>query len=95
MTTDIQVTNISVKEGRKQNASRELVINIFGAVGSDKEEFDKICGIVVNSHGTMCVVESKNSRLQLIGTSIWRKTMSEKDIKRNLSPLKTNTYEHM
>ena len=68
--------------GRQEKEHCRKLINLFGAVGSDKEEFDEICGIVVNSHGTICVLESKNSRLQLIGTSIWRKTMSEEDVKR-------------
>ena len=74
--------------------SRKLT-NIFGTVGNEKEEFNEISGIVVNSYGTLCVVETKNGRLQLIGTSIWRRTMDENDIKKyeerfKLSDDKTN-----
>jgi len=65
--------------------SRKL-INIFGAVGCEKEEFNEISGIVVNSNGTVCVVESNNSRLQLIGTSIWRRTLDKREI---------NSYEEI
>ena len=66
--------------GEKEH-SRKLT-NIFGTVGGEKEEFNEISGIVVNSDGTICVVESKNGRLQLIGTSIWRRTLNENDIKK-------------
>ena len=65
------------------------LINIFGAAGS-KKEFNEISGIVVNSNGTLCVVESKNGRLHLIGTSIWRRTMDEKYIKEYEEKLVTN-----
>ena len=47
--------------GRQEKEHCRKLINLFGAVGSDKEEFDGICGIVVNSHGTMCSGVKKQS----------------------------------
>jgi len=72
---------LSFRASKEKEHSRKPT-NIFGAVGKEKEEFEGIIGIAVNGNGTICVAESKNERLQLIGTSIWRKTMDEKDIKK-------------
>ena len=58
--------------GNNEKEHSRKPTNVFGAVGSEKGEFNEICGIVVNSHGTICVVESNNGRLQLIGTKMWR-----------------------
>jgi len=42
------------------------LISEFGKMGSQQGEFYKICGITINSTGTIYVVESVNKRLQII-----------------------------
>ena len=57
---------------QKKHHSRK-VTSIFGNEGKDRGEFKEICGIAVNSHGTIYVADRKNDRVQIIGTTMWRK----------------------
>ncbi|XP_065903237.1 uncharacterized protein [Dysidea avara] len=57
---------------QKQRYSREMT-SIFGNKGEDRGEFNEICGLAVNNQGTIYIADSKNDRLQIIGTSMWRK----------------------
>ena len=51
--------------------------NVLGSKGCGRGEFNEICGLAVNEQGTVYIAESENNRLQVLGTSIWRKAMLE------------------
>ena len=66
-------------KSRNENIYSRQVVNKFGEKGTGKLEFDGICGIAVNKQGTVYVADSKNDRIQIVGTMIWRKTKKVKD----------------
>ena len=63
---DYIITNVNSNDGLNVFSPTHELIAKFGVCGMGKGQFDGICGIVINSSGTIFVSERINKRLQII-----------------------------